>query len=96
MRVPTAFVILASNLPAPLPAASIAPIPPAAFHGEAASCRHTGSYLANAAGIYRGPRLEPRKLNQLPPGSTYMAVYRRIGGCEEPLTMVEYRTLRRH
>ena len=96
MRVPTALTLLASILPAPLQAASLAPIPPAALQGEGASCPHTGSYLANAASIYRGAPPEPRKLNQLPPGTTFMAVYRRIGGCEAPLTMVEYRNPRRH
>ncbi len=96
MRVPTALVILASNLPVPLQAASLAPIPPAVVPGEGASCPHTRSYLANAGGIYRGVPPEPRKLDQLPPGTTYMAVYRHIGGCEVPLTMVEYRNPRRH
>lgn len=96
MRVPTAFVILASNLPAPVTAASIPPIPRAALQREAATCPDTGSYLASAGGIYRGAPLKPRKLNQLPPGTTYMAVDRRIGGCEAPLTMVEYRNPRRH
>jgi hypothetical protein len=35
--------------------------------------------------------LKPRKLTELPPATTYMAVFRHIDGCEVPLTMVEYR-----
>lgn len=35
------------------------------------------------------------KLTELPPATTYMAVERHIGGCEAPMTMVEYRTGRR-
>jgi len=44
---------------------------------------------------YRGPRLAPKKLTELPPATTYMAVLREIGGCDSPLTMVEYRNPRR-
>ena len=29
--------------------------------------------------------------SKLPPAQTFMAVDRRIGGCEAPLTMVDYR-----
>ena len=52
-------------------------------------------YLARQVGQYRGPRLAPRKLTELPPATTYMAVLREIGGCDAPLTMVEYRNPRR-
>ena len=41
--------------------------------------------------MIRGPPLAPKKLTELPPAIGYMAVYRQIGGCEAPLTMVEYR-----
>jgi hypothetical protein len=37
----------------------------------------------------------PKKLTELPPATTYMAVYRHIGACEAPLTMAEYRNPRR-
>jgi hypothetical protein len=37
----------------------------------------------------------PKKLTELPPATTYMAVYRHIGTCEAPLTMAEYRNPRR-
>ena len=93
MRVPAALVVLALGVPVPALAASIGPIAP----GKQANtnCARTGSYLADTSGVYRGAPLAPKKLNQLPPGTTYMAVYRRIGGCEAPLTMVEYRNPRR-
>ena len=61
----------------------------------AANCPHTTSYLADKSGPYQGKPLTPRKLTDLPPATTYMAVYRHIGGCEAPLTMVEYRNPRR-
>ena len=53
-------------------------------------CTPTRSYVAETGGIYRGQKLMPKKLTELPPGTTYMAVFRHIGGCEAPLTMVEY------
>jgi len=37
----------------------------------------------------RPPQAIP--LSKLPPAETFMAVDRRIGGCEAPLTMVDYR-----
>ena len=61
----------------------------------AANCPHTNSHLADKSGLYQGKPLTPRKLTELPPATTYMAVYRHIGGCEAPLTMVEYRNPRR-
>jgi hypothetical protein len=60
-----------------------------------ADCPRTTSYLAENSGLYSGKRLTPRKLTELPPATAYMAVYRRIGGCEAPLTMVDYRNPRR-
>lgn len=95
MQVPAAFVILSLALPLPAFAASIGPVPPAALQAQSPNCKRTASYLADTSSIYRGAPLAPKKLNQLPPGTTYMAVYRRIGGCEVPLTMVEYRNSRR-
>ena len=62
----------------------------------AKECQRTASYLADQTGAYRGQPLTPRKLTELPPAITYMAVYRHIGECEDPLTMVEYRNPRRH
>lgn len=60
-----------------------------------AQCPRTTSYLAEKVGRYQGQPLTPKKLNELPPAQTYMAVYRHIGGCEAPLTMVEYRSPKR-
>ena len=93
MRVPAALVVLAISLPVPALAASVGHIGPAGR--PAPNCPRTTSYLADTGSIYRGEPLAPRKLNQLPPGTTYMAVYRRIDGCDAPLTMVEYRSPRR-
>lgn len=58
----------------------------------AAQCPHTTSYVAGEIGTYRGKPLTPRKLTELPSGTAYMAVDRHIGGCEAPLTMVDYRS----
>ena len=62
---------------------------------SSAHCPRTSSYVAGDSGIYRGQPLTPRKLTELPPAKGYMAVYRRIDGCEYPMTMVEYRNPRR-
>jgi len=51
------------------------------------ACRRASSYYA----WQRDKRVEPRKLTELPPGRGYMAVVRQIGGCDIPLTVVEYR-----
>lgn len=59
--------------------------------GDRLSCPPTA--LDQAA--RRGGKLMPRKLTELPPATTYMAVWRHVGGCVAPLTMVEYRNPRR-
>ena len=58
-------------------------------------CPKTSSYVAGETGIYRGQPIAPKKLTELPPAKGYMAVYRRVDGCEYPMTMVEYRNPRR-
>lgn len=91
MRVSAVLLILALSAPATAadrPPAQGAVIP-------APECPQTTSYLADRSGLFRGMPLTPRKLTELPPATTYMAVYRRIGGCEAPLTMVEYRRVQR-
>ena len=65
---------------------------PSASWDRSKTCPRTTSYLADKSGLYRGKPLTPRKLTELPPATTYMAVYRHIGPCEAPMTMVEYRT----
>jgi hypothetical protein len=52
-----------------------------------ANCPRTTSHYA----WRRDQKVEPRKLTELPSAEGYMAVYRLIGGCEAPLTMIEYR-----
>jgi hypothetical protein len=58
---------------------------------SASHCQRARAYVAGPNGPDRGQRLAPRKLTQLPPARAYMAVFRQIGGCEAPLTMVDYR-----
>ena len=58
---------------------------------EHALCPETPMSLARKMGK-RGPKAIP--LTQLPPAQTFMAVDRRIDGCEAPLTMSSYRNLR--
>ena len=95
MRVPA--IVLAVAIAAPAPAAGPAP---AQNHGIAAlpkaeNCPRTTSYYAGRGSVYQGTPLTPRKLTELPPAVTYMAVHRTIEGCEVPLTLSEYRTGRR-
>ena len=71
--------------------AASAALPPNASSDRSNACPRTSSYLADQSGLYRGKPLTPRKLTELPPATTYMAVYRHFGTCEAPLTMVEYR-----
>ena len=67
----------------------------ASVANPATHCRRTTGYLAGKSGVYRGAPLTPRKLTELPQGTTYMAVYRHIGLCEVPLTLSDYRNPRR-
>ena len=95
MRLVAAFIAI--SLAAPVTAADhphailkdIAPKARAA--SEDPRCAPTRSYVAHGGSIYRGQKLAPRKLTELPAGTPYMAVFRHIGGCEAPMTMVEYR-----
>ena len=91
MRVPTALVILTIGIPL------LAAGPPPANPGTAANCSRTTSYLAGQNGSFpKGQAIRPQKLNELPPGTAFMAVYRHIGDCEVPLTMSDYRKPRAH
>ena len=60
-----------------------------------ANCPRTTSHYASKDLMYRGDRIAPKKLTELPPGIGFMAVYRTVNGCEAPMTMVEYRAGRR-
>lgn len=86
----SALMVLApaATLAATLQTANAAPA------SQASHCSGTARYLADRAQLHPGRPLAPKKLNQLPPATTYMAVYRHIGACEAPLTMAEYRSLR--
>jgi hypothetical protein len=102
MRVLAIFLAVTASVPAIAAAPSYTP--PTVTSPENAAkavtelarqCPHTTSYVADQTGLYRGQRLTPKKLTELPPAIGYMAVYRHIGGCEAPMTMVEYRNPRR-
>lgn len=56
--------------------------------GPAASriCERTTRSFA----YQQGAPLKPRKLTELPPAKGFMAVYRVVNGCEDPMTMIEY------
>lgn len=91
MRVPAALLMLTLSVPA---TAADAPNP-LRSKPPGAICPRTTSYLADQAGVYRGPGVTPKKLTELPPATAYMAVYRVISGCEVPMTVTEYRNPRR-
>jgi hypothetical protein len=78
-----AIALAAAQLPA---AAASETVTPAAASGK--TCARTTSHYA----IDPDTPLKPQKLTELPSGRTYMAVYRKIDGCEFPMTMVEYRS----
>jgi hypothetical protein len=55
-------------------------------------CRPTAAQMAADRARKSGGRALLHNLTDLPPAKGYMAVYRTVEGCEDPLTMVEYRT----
>ena len=91
MRVHAVLAVLLTTLPVAAFAAPPSQRPEPSSASTASHCPRTTSYLADKSGLYRGQPLKPRKLTELPQGTTYMAVFRHIDGCEVPLTMVEYR-----
>ena len=91
MRVTAAFVALTISLSAAAFAAGPNQSARSPDASTASKCHRTTSYLADS-GLYRGEPLKPRKLTELPPATTYMAVLRHIGDCEAPMTMAEYRS----
>ena len=68
-------------------AAAIAAAPLGVPPTRTTSCPRTTSISA----WQRGKSLKPQKLTELPDAKGYMAVYRRVGGCEMPMTVTEYR-----
>lgn len=73
--------------------------PPPAVERPAApgkpECRKPASHDADARSAWRGEPVKPRKLAELPPAVSYMAVYRMVNGCEVPMTVTEYRSFAR-
>lgn len=94
MRLLLAAIFVATSAGAGATAFQGAPVVNGIPSGSA-NCPRTTNFLADQSGLYRGQPLKPRKLTELPPAIGYMAVYRMIGGCEAPLTMVDYRNPRR-
>lgn len=87
---------LLAVIAAPAAAAPAAPAkPPPAKSPNSTECQRTTSHFARDGSMFRGGPVAPRKLTELPPAMGYMAVFRHIGGCEAPMTMVEYRSARR-
>ena len=73
-----------------LAAALMAAAPVTHPANSAEKCPRTTPYYAYRSGEPR----KPRKLTDLPPATAYMAVFRHVGACEAPLTMVDYRNPR--
>jgi hypothetical protein len=95
MRLPI-IVVAAFAIAAPAASAGPTPAPAVENFGAIAkdACRKPASYQAGPS-VHRGKPEQPRKLTELPPATAFMAVYRTINGCEEPMTVIEYRTGRR-
>lgn len=93
MRFPATLLALTIAAPAAAadPGSQGAHLAPPREQASTSNCRTTRSYRADRSPATRDGRMIPRKLSELPPGITYMAVYRHIGDCEAPLTMAKYR-----
>jgi hypothetical protein len=95
MRVPGALFALTILVPGSATAADGGQGAHTSSAASTSHCQRARPYVAGPGGGAAGQRLAPRKLTQLPPAKAYMAVLRQIGGCEAPLTMVDYRNPRR-
>lgn len=89
MRVIMALLTLAVSVPA------IAAAPPIPLNKATADpppvCPQTKPYIAGASSLYRGKRLTPQTLTELPPANFYIAVLRHdANGCEDPI-IVRYK-----
>jgi hypothetical protein len=91
MRVPGALFALTILVPGSAAAADSSQDARTSIATSAPHCQRARAYVAGPNAPDRGQRLGPRKLTQLPPARAFMAVLRQIGGCEAPLTMVDYR-----
>ena len=88
MRLSASLLAFAILLPA---IASAAPRTGATANQQR-TCARTTSHTADEPAKHSGQQLAPKKLSELPDARAYMAVLRQIGGCEAPLTVVEYRS----
>lgn len=95
MQVPAILAAMAVVFTGTAPTPVLTPRQQAAMDRMMKECRPTSPYVAEKSGVFRDQRLQPRKLTELPPATSYMAVFRHIGGCEAPLTMSDYRNPRR-
>jgi predicted transcriptional regulator len=77
-----AIALAAAQLPAVAASETVTPA------AATKTCARTTTHYA----INSDKPLKPQKLTELPSGRAYMAVYRKIDGCEFPMTMVEYRS----
>jgi hypothetical protein len=84
------MLLFAAALVAAAPTPAVA-APDSLKPSTSESCPRTTNYYA----WQRGKSLKPHKLTELPPAIGYMAIFRHIGPCEAPLTMVDYRNARR-
>ena len=96
MRLLFPVLILPLLVPAASTAQTTAPLvqspenSAAAAAAASSTCRKVTSYHADVGSAWRGDPVRPRKLTELPPATSYKAVYRLVNGCEEPLTVAEY------
>ena len=86
MRVPAALIASLCALPL------LAAAPPAAKSPSGRECPKPAQHLAGQGSLYRGQPVTPKKLNELPPATGYMAVLRTVDGCNLPMSVVEYRS----
>jgi hypothetical protein len=91
MRVPATLLAFSICMFGSAAAAQSSPGASASKANPPSQCVQTRAHLAVERST--GP-LTPRKLTELPPATAYMAVYRRIAGCDAPLTMAKYRRFR--
>ena len=87
---PTGSAVAPAQQTAPAPVTSNQRAQPLPGASPAQNCRRPDFRQADR----NGPT-QFKRLDQLPDATAYMAVYRTVDGCEEPMTVVEYRTGRR-
>lgn len=75
---------LAAAIASPAPAHDVS-----SFVGPLKNCQRASNHFADKDSVYRGDRIKPPKLADLPPANAYASVLR-VGpdGCESPLIRV--------